>query len=436
MVRIMSKKKIFLVKTIVVLGMIGSGSAYFLFNYMEKSRCSNVLLNEALEVKNYSKIRSCANLNIPRAMGILGKLYMQGMGVNRDDKEAMIWSKKAADRFDSLGMETIATLYHNGIGVELDYNKAIIWNQKAIEHGSIDAMVNISIAYANNSLFNNKPEDKGLSIEWLKKASDSGSAEGMCKLAGYYRSKNKYIPQDYEKAIDLLTKASDQKHVCGFLGMADMYLYGNGAKQSYEKAFFWYQKAVDQGSEIAMRYILPNPTPFDLEITKATVEDFKKHFPNYKKTSISYEFNPYKNGQTFFVNAKYTGMDQVKDDVVFVFNDNQILEGVLIFFPQNEYDKIKDLLAEKYNGKKNETFYLIGFTQINIHPYFDLFGLDIYDDRPSPSFITVRYQSIVFRDLLNQYRDDKREAKKITKKRPLSTTKIFLHPLEKVLTKS
>ena len=53
-------------------------------------------------------------------MNSLGVLYASGAGVPKDDAQALIWYRKAADAGDPGGMRNLAILYEKGQGVTKD----------------------------------------------------------------------------------------------------------------------------------------------------------------------------------------------------------------------------------------------------------------------------------------------------------------------------
>jgi TPR repeat protein len=78
------------------------------------------------------------------------------------------------------------------------------------------------------------------SIKQLKSLSESGSIEAQVKLATLY-FKGKGVPQNYEKAIDLLTKAAkDSPKAQGYL--AHIYAGGYGVEQNDAIAIEWAKK--------------------------------------------------------------------------------------------------------------------------------------------------------------------------------------------------
>ncbi|MDP6788788.1 MAG: tetratricopeptide repeat protein [Rhodospirillales bacterium] len=54
----------------------------------------------------------------------IGKLYLEGEGVEKDENEATRWFTRAADNYDLEGMYFLGMQYNLGRGAPLDYEKA------------------------------------------------------------------------------------------------------------------------------------------------------------------------------------------------------------------------------------------------------------------------------------------------------------------------
>jgi TPR repeat protein len=67
---------------------------------------------------------------------LLGFLYTQGIGVERNEATAFAWVLKAAEQGNAAGQAQLGKLYLAGRGVERDYGSAFKWAQKAAEQGN------------------------------------------------------------------------------------------------------------------------------------------------------------------------------------------------------------------------------------------------------------------------------------------------------------
>jgi TPR repeat protein len=120
---------------------------------------------------------------------VLGYMYIQGNGgLQENEKESVLWKKKAAILGDPQGQKALAYLYERGYseyGIEKDQKSAIEWYTKAADNGGYaEAKYDLATYYFNRSymgrmfpsLYDDKPEvdDYENAILWYKKASEQG----------------------------------------------------------------------------------------------------------------------------------------------------------------------------------------------------------------------------------------------------------------------
>jgi TPR repeat protein len=65
----------------------------------------------------------------------LGRMYMKGKGVKRDDEKALHWYKVSANEDNQYAQTNLGRMFENGIGVDADIETAIYWHGKAADNG-------------------------------------------------------------------------------------------------------------------------------------------------------------------------------------------------------------------------------------------------------------------------------------------------------------
>ena len=70
-----------------------------------------------------------------RAQYLLGFMYLQGDGVEKDPKRAFQWIHLAARSGLPEAQDTLAYLYKSGIGVDVDEVRAYVWYSVAAANG-------------------------------------------------------------------------------------------------------------------------------------------------------------------------------------------------------------------------------------------------------------------------------------------------------------
>ena len=62
-----------------------------------------------------------------RAQHMMGRMYSEGEGIQKDDAEGVRWYQFAADRGDTVSQLSLGTMYVNGRGVPRNFVEAYKW---------------------------------------------------------------------------------------------------------------------------------------------------------------------------------------------------------------------------------------------------------------------------------------------------------------------
>jgi len=102
----------------------------------------------------------------------LGLMYEYGIGVDKDETEAMAWYQKSAEQGNSNAQYNLAVLYENGRGSAVNFEQANQWYRKAAEQGDALAVGNLGMLYLRGQ---GVAEDKiaGLALLLLSATMDS-----------------------------------------------------------------------------------------------------------------------------------------------------------------------------------------------------------------------------------------------------------------------
>jgi TPR repeat protein len=115
-----------------------------------------------------------------KAMGILGLLYLKGLGCGQDNGEALQWLKRGAQKGDADAQNNLGYLYFMGLGVKEDGVEALKWFTKAASQGLSSAAGNMGLLYARGA---GVPKDYAKALEWFKKAAEQNDADSQVNLA-------------------------------------------------------------------------------------------------------------------------------------------------------------------------------------------------------------------------------------------------------------
>lgn len=160
----------------------------------------------------------------------LGRCYLTGTGVEKNEVEAVKWFRKAADRGNDLGQVLLGVCYSNGLGVETDETEAIKWFHRAAKQDGF--LAEVAKQYLN-AMENDDPEaqcrlasiyqrgfdmtglwlyeDKAIAVKWYRKAAEQGNADAQTALGNCYRD-GIGVAKDENEAVKWLNKASAQGH--------------------------------------------------------------------------------------------------------------------------------------------------------------------------------------------------------------------------------
>ena len=83
-----------------------------------------------------------------RPQVILGLMYVEGMGVPQDDREAVQWYRKAATQDNAIAQYNLGFMYAFGRGVPQDDGEGVQWYRKAAMQDNALAQNNLGFMYA------------------------------------------------------------------------------------------------------------------------------------------------------------------------------------------------------------------------------------------------------------------------------------------------
>lgn len=135
-----------------------------------------------------------------------GLIYANGLGVTKDDKQAVDWFGKAAEQGHIEAQTKLGFMYATGKGVAQNYNSAVYWCYKAAEQGNGIAQYNLGLMYATGQ---GVAQDNSLAVSWYGKAAAQGHARAQYNLGEMY-AKGVGAAKDNKQAVVLYRKAAKQ----------------------------------------------------------------------------------------------------------------------------------------------------------------------------------------------------------------------------------
>lgn len=187
----------------------------------------------------------------------LASCYYSNIGVKNDYAEAMKWALRAAEQGQPEAMELVGRMYQEGQGVDKDSDKAKEWFWKAYKTAIIRpddarALYTIGILFQNGR---GVELQKLLAIRYYTEAAELNYSNAMYELAYMYYN-HEGTPTDYAKANKWYRRAAELGHPQAMNNLGWSYAHGNCGVQDYyecmEEASKWYRKAAELGNPNAM----------------------------------------------------------------------------------------------------------------------------------------------------------------------------------------
>ncbi|MBP6647174.1 MAG: SEL1-like repeat protein [Burkholderiaceae bacterium] len=177
------------------------------------------------------------------SQGLVGFMYANGIGVEKDYLEAIRWYRKAVAQGNAAAQNNLGLMYANGRGVTKDSAEAVRWYRRSAEQGLADAQFWLGLAYSDGI---GLQKDAVEAMRWLRKAADQNLANAQYSV-GYGYLSGLGVPINEVEAARWLQKAAEQGLAEAQLLLAGLYLEGNGVAQSSSKGLQWLSRAVEQG---------------------------------------------------------------------------------------------------------------------------------------------------------------------------------------------
>jgi len=95
----------------------------------------------------YKEFRAAAEEGHADSQFNVGLMFERGIGVGKDEKEAIVWYRKSAVQGNALAQFNLAVLYEHGRGTAVDFAQANEWYRKASVQGDPLAIGNLGMLY-------------------------------------------------------------------------------------------------------------------------------------------------------------------------------------------------------------------------------------------------------------------------------------------------
>jgi hypothetical protein len=170
----------------------------------------------------------------------LGRMLLDGTGLEQDQAAALGWFKTAARSGDADAMNMAGRCHENGWGAPKDNEVAADWYRRSAEAGHDWGEYN----YAN-MLFDGLgvTADTHLAVQWYLKAAAKGHSRAMNQIARCYEE-GWGVPKDHAIAADWYRQSAEGGYFRGQYNYATLL----GLAGRAEDAAGWFAKAAEGGN--------------------------------------------------------------------------------------------------------------------------------------------------------------------------------------------
>ena len=218
---------------------------YNLGQYYEKGL--GVIRDNKEAVKWYTKSAEQGHV---KAAFNLSRCYEDGQGVPRDKKQAMKWFAKVLDSTDI--KELYAILRSIDPCCEFNSDKSLLLLRRLAELGNAKAQYDLGNVYKRNGGVRGGVGDRKESVKWYTMAAEQGHVEAQFWLSNCYMQ-GEGVDRDDKEGVKWLTKSAEQGNAPAQCSLGNYYAYGYGADKDLKEAVKWYTKAAEQGDSWAIR---------------------------------------------------------------------------------------------------------------------------------------------------------------------------------------
>eukprot|EP01138_Halocafeteria_seosinensis_P009392 gb/GECG01009597.1/.p1 GENE.gb/GECG01009597.1/~~gb/GECG01009597.1/.p1 ORF type:complete len:1023 (+),score=120.37 gb/GECG01009597.1/:1-3069(+) len=169
------------------------------------------------------------------AMAILGQLYFEGLGVDRNVEAGIDFLSEVANRGHPMALMSLAKAYLFGIGVSQDVSHAMTLLSKAASMGYADAHYNLGIMYLTAGR-SRRLQDLAKQYLTSEEQADRALAEIQERITRNFRMAQKH-----------LSTCANNGHVNCAYAFAQMHLHGIGLETSCSAALQYLTKALQNG---------------------------------------------------------------------------------------------------------------------------------------------------------------------------------------------
>lgn len=191
-------------------------------------------------------LKEVYDAGVKRAAFVLGRVYEQGFGVERDPQTAFTWYQRGAEFGDPAALLGLANLTARGVGeTQPDAAKAMQLARQAAARKYSGAYVYIGQAYASGR--QGVKQDTVAASKAFKDAADLGDRDGMLALGETLLGGAPGFTTDEQAGAYWIRQAAEQESPGAMLPLSNCYREGKGFEKDEIAARYWFNQAALHG---------------------------------------------------------------------------------------------------------------------------------------------------------------------------------------------
>ncbi len=191
-----------------------------------------------------------------QARMILGMLYAEGVGCEKNPKQALLLLSSAASHGNKEAAKQLGDIYLTGSIVEVDVELALENYRLAAKLGMTNAYESMGDVYHEGRLV---PKDIVRAVELYDLAAAEGYESARAKATEIRETRERNYRQalaadgvDNTEAFRCYAISAEMGYVPAYKGLARCFELGLGTKKDRRKAHGWYMSAVENGDRSAI----------------------------------------------------------------------------------------------------------------------------------------------------------------------------------------
>uniref|UniRef100_UPI004048870B caspase family protein n=1 Tax=Orrella sp. TaxID=1921583 RepID=UPI004048870B len=189
----------------------------------------------------------------PRAQGTLSRMYINGWGTSKSNREAYYWASRGIEKDDPASQHVMGYINWLGLaGFKKDVDEAIRWFQRSAGTGYENSFGYLALVYEEASHLAGHEQK---AFDWHMKSALSGNAVAMTALGEIYAYGLLNQEKDKKKALEWLEKGAALGSVKAHYLAGLIYVVKEEVLRNPAKAIFHLETARTMGSDWAAYYL-------------------------------------------------------------------------------------------------------------------------------------------------------------------------------------